>query len=786
MNLIHNQNNPGKYKAVGKDVQSRDAVQKVTGSLKYAVDFAVVDMVYGKILRSPHAHARIKHIETGKVEAMPGVLGVLTHEDTPRLKWEAAWLNYYGCVLDGVARFVGDEVAAVAAVTEEIAEAALELFEVEYEILPAVFDPEEAVKPDAPQVCEKGNVRKQHLVKWGDLDQGEAEADFVFEEEVRFRPQAHTPVGRNACVSEWDGDKLTVWTASQTPSELQTGLHQALGIHMSNIRVVSLYSGTSFGLWWSNNFMMVSALLAKKIRKPVKIELTNEESLVATKKRHIEVVTGKMGCTKDGQLTLAQFYDLMENGAYGFKEDVYFFCCDLWGRAHHGNYTIQGVSTNLVTSGCMRGVGDVTMGSLVERMADRCAEKVGMDPLDFRLKNQIRAGEELRMQDSRATMKGSVEEYMAGIPDEERDNWPRPFHLSSGDTQQLLKQGAEQFKWKERWKGWRKPYAIEGSKRRAVGVGTGIHCCGVEFGGNASAVVRLHGDGSVIVACAAGRMGQGSETTLALIASEELGISFDRITVETGDTHVCPWNSGSTASTTTFRGGWATKAAAADAKRQLLEVAAREIFNTTPENLEVIEDHVQWRNQEQSQQKASVSEVLQELRSSDSLGQTTSITGRPTTPMPPTTAFSRHFAADFVDLEVDIETGEIKLLDYLATQDSGTIINPQAMENQVMGGAIVGAGFALSEGLIFDEKGVALNSDLLDYKVLSSADFPYNAKVLLYESPDPVGPFGARGAGEAPMTAATPAISQAVYNAIGVWVDAPMTPERVLTALDSA
>jgi CO/xanthine dehydrogenase Mo-binding subunit len=774
---------PAKHKIIGKPVQIKDAVQKVTGALKFGVDFAVPDMAYGKILRSPHSHAKIKRIDASKAEALPGVIGVLTHEDTPRSKWEATWGNYYGCALDGVARHIGDEVAAVAAVTAKIAEEALELIEVEYEILPAVFDAKEAMQPDAPQIADEGNVRNPYVVKWGDLSQGEAEADYLVEEEVRFNSQGYAPIGRNACVSDWDGQKLTVWVSSQTPSELQSGLHQATGLPMSKIRVVALPSGASFGLWWSNNFMMVTALLAMKIGQPVKIELTSEECNADIKRRSIETVTGKMGCTKDGQLTLAQFYDLMDNGSYGFKEDVYFFCCDLWGKAHHGNYTIQGVSTNLVTSGCMRGVGDITMGSLVERLADKLAEKVDMDPLEFRLKNQMREGEELRMQHSRETMKGSMAEYMEAIPKEERDSWPELFHLSSGDTQAILKRGAEKFRWKERWKGWRKPYAAEGSKRRAVGVGTGAHCCGVEFGGAASAVVRIHEDGSASVACAAGRHGNGSETTLAQIASEELGISFENVIVETSDTDVCPWNSGSTASTTTFRGGWATKAAAIDAKRQLLEIAAKEIFATTPDQLEVAEDHVQWKDRGRPEKKVTVADVLAELRS-DSLGQTTSITGRPATPMPPTTAFARHFAAQFADVEVDIDTGEIKLLDYLACQDSGTVINPRNLKNQVIGGAIVGAGFALYEGLIFDEKGKVVNPNLLDYKTLRSADFPHDAQVLFHESPDPVGPFGARGAGEAPMAAATPAISQAVYNAIGVWVNVPMTPENVIAALN--
>jgi xanthine dehydrogenase molybdenum-binding subunit len=772
------------FKFVGKGVPVKDAKEKVTGTLKYGVDWAVPGMVYGKILRSPHPHARIRRIDTSKAEALPGVVGVATHKDAPDLNWENAWFNYRGKIIDGIARFVGDDVAAVAAVSEEIAEAALELIEVDYEILPAVFDPEDAMKADAPQLREEGNVRPPYVVKWGDLKKGEKESDIIVDCEVRFPSQQYAPLGRNACVAEWTGDKVTVWTSTQTPSELRDAIHEAFGIPLSKIRVCALPSGSSFGSWWANNFMLLTVLLARKVRRPVKIELTNEECMATNKRRHIEITRGRMGCKKDGILTLAHFDHIIDNGGYGFKDDVGFFCVDLWGRAKHGHYEIHGVNTNRLTAGCMRGVGDVTLGSVVERLADMLAEKVNMDPLEFRLKNQIRAGEELRMQHSRRYMKSNLEEYLKSIPEEHRALWPQLFHLSSGSTEEILVKGAEKFRWKERWKGWREPYAVDGPRRRAVGLGTGAHVCGVEFEGSTSAVVRINPDGSAKVYCAVGRQGQGSETTLSQVAAETLGIPYERIEIETGDTDSCPWSHGSIASGTMFRVGFATWAAALDAKRQLLEVAAREFFDADPSELEVDDGIIEFKDRPEKNIRVSIEEVMNHFRSSDTLGQTSSITGRPAIPMPPSTTFARHFAAHFVDLEVDVETGEIKLLDWLATQDSGTVVNPQILKNQMIGGAICGAGFAIYEALEFDEEtGAIKNANLLDYKLLRAADFPTNGEVIYGSSYDPVGPFGARGAGEAPINAAVPAVVQAVYNAIGVWVDIPMTPEKVVRAL---
>ena len=774
-------------KVVGRGVHVKDAVEKVTGAIRYGVDYKVQNMAYGKILRCPHPHARIVKFDASKAEDVPGFLGILTHEDVPQNDWEAAWFNYRGKVLDGVGRFVGDDVAAVVAISPEAAERAAEAVKIEYELLPAVFDMEEARKPDAPQIRVEGNERPPYCVSWGDVRSGRAAADHVVECDIFYESQQYAPLGRNACIAEWMGEKVNVITSSQTPSELRDGVHEALGIPLANIRVQALPSGSSFGQWWSNNFMLITVLLAKKVRRAVKIELDNEECMVTVKRRHQERSRGAMGCTADGTMTFFEFDHLIDNGGYGFKDDVGFFCVDMWGKNGHGDYRIHGINTNMLTAGCMRGVGDCTLGASVERCADQLAEKVGMDPVDFRIKNQITTGDELRMQHSRDNLKGEVDAYIEGVPDHLRKDWPELFKLSSGGTRALLDLGAEKFCWKDRWKGWATPTYSDGPVRRGVGVGTGAHVCGVEFEGASNAMVRLNPDGSAKVHAAVGRQGAGAETTQAMVVAEELGLPLDRVSIETGDTDSCPWNHGSLASSTMYRTGWASREAARDVKIQLFAIAAREFFDgADASDLDAENGEVVHRDPAKHNLRVPFADVLNELRS-ESLGQTSSITGSPRIPMPPSTTFARQFGAQFCEVEVDIETGQIKLLDFVCVQDSGTVVNPQVLKNQVIGAAICGSGFAIYEHLVFDEEtGAVKNGNLLDYKLLRCADFPYKAEVHFVEDPDPVGPFGARGAGESPIAAGISAVGHAVRNATGVWVDMPMTPERVVAALAAA
>jgi xanthine dehydrogenase molybdenum-binding subunit len=342
-----------------------------------------------------------------------------------------------------------------------------------------------------------------------------------------------------------------------------------------------------------------------------------------------------------------------------------------------------------------------------------------------------------------------------------------------------MQKGAQAFEWKEKWKGWGVPYAIEGPKRFGAGMAAGVCVNGDDARGNVSALVRVHDDGSATLFCSMGRMGQGSETTQAQIAAETLGISIDQIRVEAGDTFATPWSHGSAASNTATRGGFATMSACLDAKNQILEIASKFYFETDPGELDIREDKIYQKSDPEN------SIHLRELMSQP-MPDTFSppvIIGRPVKSMPNALAI-RNYGVHFVEVEVDTDTGKISIINYVAAQDSGTVLNPKVLENQVIGGAILSSGFALVESLAFDpQTGRILNPGFMDYKVFRAPDFPLQPTTMLCEPYDPVGPYGVKGAGEVPASVPIPAISQAVYNAIGVWLDVPMTPQRVLSAL---
>jgi CO/xanthine dehydrogenase Mo-binding subunit len=414
----------------------------------------------------------------------------------------------------------------------------------------------------------------------------------------------------------------------------------------------------------------------------------------------------------------------------------------------------------------MRGVGDVTLGAFVERLLDMVAIKLDMDPLEFRLKNHTRTGDEL------LSMRSFLDEDQLSSLEE-------PICLSSDALHECMEKGAQAFGWKEKWKGWGKPYSIEGPKRLGAGMAAGVCVNGDDARGNVSALVRVHQDGSATLFCSMGRIGQGSETTQAQIAAETLGMSIYQIRVEGGDTLVTPWSHGSAASNTACRTGFATMSACLDAKSQILDIASKYHFGSDPGELDIKQDRIY----QKSDPKKSI--PLGEMLS-EPIPDTFSppvIIGRPVKSMPNSLAI-RNYGVHFVGVEVDTDTGKISIIDYVAAQDSGTVLNPKVLENQVVGGAILSSGFALVESLAFDpQTGRILNPGFMDYKVFRAPDFPLQPTTILCEPYDPVGPYGVKGAGEVPANVPIPAISQAVYNAIGVWMDVPMTPQRVLSAL---
>jgi len=770
---------------VGKRLPLKEAYEKVTGRLRYPIDVSLTGMLHAKVLRSPYAHARIVNIDTSKAESLPGVEAIITHRDAPQEELLEVGGSFLGRVLDARVRFYGDEVAAVAAKDKRVAEEALNLIEVQYEELPHVFDIEQATTPDAPLVLPRGNVQEPTVFEWGDIENGFAEADLVVELKTTTGTQQHGLMGRNAYIANWEAEKLTVWSFTQWPSATRDEIARILKMPQSKVRVINLPSGTSFGAWRLNRLYFIPIYLAKKAMKPVKLELTQEECFATVVRRETPLSWGKLGLKKDGSFIAMHAKHFFDNGAYCIKRDASQVCSDLWSRVPHGRFEMHGVSTNLVRSGAMRGVGNVTMNYFVERLIDMAAEKLGVDPIEIRLKNCVQAGEVIR----------PMQPFYNAL----RLPYPKEV-LSSCGLEECIRKGAETIGWKQKWKGWGKPVEVKGTKRRGLGMAISAHASGVRILGAPSAIVKVNVDGSVHLLTGIACMGQGNETTQAQIVAEELGVPFDSIVVTHGDTETCPWSPVTAGSSCAPQVGLATQAAAADAKQQLCKLASGHL-NAKPEDLDIKNGIIYIREKPEegipinnvvsqnmiglaiksaSAQK-SFSDVFAKAKP-DYLPGPNIIIGRGTKNIPESPT-AMHFMAHFVEVEVDTQTGEIKVLRYVAAQDSGRIINPEIMENQVAGGVILGCGFALIENLIFDRKtGRVLNSNFLEYKILTALDLP-DPEIIFVETYEPVGPFGVKGGGEGPTNCPAPAIAQAIHNAIGLRLNPPFTIDKIIGAM---
>ncbi|MBI2828543.1 MAG: molybdopterin-dependent oxidoreductase [Acidobacteria bacterium] len=749
-------------KVVGQRVPLFDACEKVTGAFKYASDIRLPGMLVGKILRSPHPYARILAMDVTKAQALPGVAAVLTPDDVPEGEWGERSFNYRGRVLNDKPRFAGDEIAAVAAVNEHVAEAALALIEIKWEVLPHVFGVMDAIKPDAPQVAPYGNVRST-VVEAGDLQKGFKKADLVVEHEAAMGNQSHAPLGRNACVVSWEGDQMTLWTGTQTPFPLRDELARILKLPQNRVRVIGMPTGSSNGLWWACNFQFIAAYLARKAGRPVKIELTQEEAMATVKRRETPTVWGKLGVKRDGTFVAMHVKHYFDNGAHGFKAYPFESVSDLWGRHRPAiRFEFYGVNTNTPNAGCMRGVGDLTISFCTEPLIDKAAAALGMDPLEIRLKNHIIAGDPIHSQ------KNIYKRFNVPFPGE---------RLTSGAMDQCIKRGAAAFGWKDKWRGFGKPTAVNGNKVRAVGMACACHICGGRHLGSPSVIVKVNHDGSVNLLTGVGRMGQGVETTQAQIAAEELGVPLESITGTHADSGVCPWSPSTVGSVNAHQTGMVTRAAARDAKKQILALAGREM-KVPPRELDIKDGWIYAKAR--PKKRIAFAEMTRKVH--PEWLTPPYIIGRAAGNLP-VGRIAKMFMAHFVEIELDVETGVSKLLKVVAVHDSGRIINPAVCENQVAGGVMIGGGFVLSENLVWDPKtGRVLNPNFADYKILNALDAPL-LDISFAEVIDPVGPFGVKGIGEGATCPTPSAIGQAIYNAIGVRLNAPFTPERVLEAI---
>ena len=744
------------FKTIGKSEPRRDLPEKLTGEAKYAADVQLPGMLFGKILRSPHPHARILSINVDAARNLPGVRAVVTPFDAPKGQVAPDMP-----ILDTEARYVGDEVAAVAADDEDLAEAALSLIEVKYEQLPFVTDAVEAIKPDAPQTRPGGNLvgGKPLTLTRGSVEEGFAQADRIFEETYSTPAHAGAALEPRAAVASWDGDNLTVWKSTRGVHADQLALSLALDVPRGNIRVMGQNMGAGYGTKDETRLGAITAVLAQRAGRPVKIELTRQEEFVAGRHRHGTTTTVRMGVKNDGTVTAVHATTIMDTGAYlssgpgvirrAGQGALYLYRC---ANVQYDGYLTY---TNTPSGGSYRALGAPQGHFALESLADTISEALGIDPLEFRLKNHVRLEGQPGERVTPANEVLDTQPVEGGVP------------FSSNGLRECLQIGSEAIDW-----GQPSEQPESGNLRRGKGMGMFIYRGGA--GGRSIARMRLESDGSLRLLTGLMDVGEGSLTVMPQIAAEELGVGYGQVLVTFGDSETTPEAPLTAGSTATFSTGTATKEAARQLKARIIEVVAP-LLDTEPSNLQITDDgveHIQYPERSVSFAQIAESAGEIEVEAAISPGSRDHVINS--------------FGAHFAEVEVDTDTGQVRVLRYIAAHDSGRILNPKLAINQVEGGVSQMLGFTLSEQMLTDPRnGVTLNASFLEHKSPTLQDFP-EIQVLFVDVVDPVGPFGAKALGEPPSIGVAPAVTNAIYNAIGVRIrDLPLTPDRVLNEIEA-
>ncbi len=728
---------------VGKRVPLADAIAKVTGTATYSHDVRRPGMLHARLLLSPHARARIRSIDTSAAQALDGVGAVVTYNDAPKV---AMGPDPYFVLTDQV-RFVGEEVAAVAAIDRHVADAAVRLIRVDYEVLPAVFDIDKALAPNAPKVHDAGNLfgGASIVVNRGDVTRGLAEADVVVENTYSVSGQVVNALQPRGCVAEWDGDgNLTLWDATQQPFYTQQVLARVLGMPLSKVRVNSPIMGGGFGESNEYRYFGIAALLAQKAGRPVRLEYTRREESLCEKKRHPARTSIKIGVKRDGRITAIDSRTYWEKGAYaGGGSGV----PNSGAGALTVNYLTPNarnerflVYTDHSAYGAYRGYGNPQGSFPLEVCIDEVAEKLGVDPAEYRI------------------------QQFSPYTDQEKQ-----VKYSSYGLVECIRKGAQAIGWDGRNK---RPGDWTSTKMRGMGMAVLKHTGGFGLFG---AVVKVLTDGSAEVQTGSVDMGTGSRTTLAQIAAEELGLPIEKVRVVNGDTQVGPYADPTSASRTAYASGLPVKMASADARGQILDLATKPdagvtLINANAGDLEIRASRIYVKGT--NAPGLPITEVLK--KPFLVIGRATWNAAR----------IPQAFGAQFADVEVDLETGEIRVVKFASAHDVGRALNPAVVENQILGAVQHGLGYALGETLLHDPwYGIPLNPTLLDYPFRTTVDMPEIVPIIV-ETIDPAGPFGAKGVGEPGLVPTAAAISNAVYNAIGIrFREMPLTSDKVLRAI---
>jgi CO/xanthine dehydrogenase Mo-binding subunit len=748
------------FKVIGTRVPKLDAVEKVTGAVRYLPDLEVPGMLCGRILRTPLPHARIRRIDTRKAEALPGVVGVVTGHTV--LQHPFGYAKDHLALKRDVVRCIRDEVAAVAAETEEIAAEACRLVEVEYEELPAVFDPVAALRPEAPRIHPQlpdNRVNFTYRFEAGDVEAAFREADVVVEGSYRLNYVTTACLGTMAAIASWDPrGNLTMWSTTQVPFLYQRDLAEALGISGDRIRVLQPPVGGNFGRGLDlYPIDIIAALLARHVQRPVRIVFDREEEFLASPTREPCVFSLRTAARADGTLLARDARVLIDNGAYVSwgSTTPYVMLTTAAGlyRCPNVRFDSTIVYTNNVYSGSMRGYGNLESTFAIEAQMDDLAERLGLDRLAIRRLNANRPGD-VTPQALRITSCAFEECFDAVARDIATPPVPPPR------------------------RGW----------ARGVGYAGMFHVGGgarVYRSDGCGAIVKLDDFGKVSLITGASEIGQGSETVLAMIVAEELGIPFDRVQVLNDDTAIKPWDVGVHASRTTFIAGNAALLAARDVKRQLLELAASQLEEPV-EALDCEDGLVFVRRAPQRQVPYDRVVRAGHFREGGRILLGQAFYDPPTQMLDKefrgNVSVTYGFAAQAALVDVETATGKIEVVRVASAHDVGRALNPVGCEGQIEGGIHMGLGYCLTEELRLD-RGRVLNPGFLDYKLLTAPDMP-EIRITLIESVDEAGPFGAKGLGESGTIPISAAVANAVKDAVGVRLtELPMTPERVYRAL---
>ncbi len=766
---------------VGKSEPKVDALKLAKGNPAFVDDMSMRNMLFAKLLTSPHAHARITDLDDSEALALPGVHAVIHYKNIERVLYASGGQTYpnpppYDQVsFDNKVRYVGDRVAAVAAESLEIAEEAIRRIKVEYELLPAVFDEREAIKEGCPVIHDEPDAEDIHDAKHnivhhieaqvGDVESAFSEADHVFEHTYRVHQVQQVPIEPHIAISYWDSDeRLVIRTSTQVPFHVRRMVAPLLGLPVKRIRVIKPRIGGGFGVKQEMLIEDIVGHLSIKTNRPVRLELNRKEEFVSSRTRHPQTITFKSGLTADGTFLAQKMTVLGNTGAYGTHGLTVQTVTGMRGLSTYNcpnkQFDCKVVYTNIPVPGAYRGYGAPQALFALESHLEEIAVALDLDPIKFRRKNWIKVGDGL-----------NIAPYLGeGDYDVPPDT---PIVLTSA-LAECVELGSQAIGWNRRDDPTWKMIPGQPHKRRGLGMAVCMHGTAIPFLDMGGASIKINDDGSFNVLVGATDLGTGSDTVLAQMAAEVLGVPLDDIIIYSSDTDMTPFDTGAYASSTTYISGMAVKLAAEGVREQIKERAALMLQVADWQDID-LHDRRAWSRDGQSVtlQEVGLHSLHQEQQRQ--IMYTASFVSDSSPPP---------FAGQFVEIEVDIETGQVEVKKMVMAVDAGVVINPLTASGQVEGGMTQALGYAHCEEMAYDNQGRMVNAQIGPYKIYRADEMPELA-VILVQTLEPTGPFGAKAIAEIPKDGVAPALANAIYHATGVRIrEIPFTPERVWRAMN--